>query len=364
LAYPDEISYIWPFRYDAGRIEPVLREELSDPHSRRGLAGKPVLVAARFHTADASMLLLPLRWARIIYLEISAGLYSFTFRLGPAYQFQDAADLASRTIQTAMDVEHLAFRAGDLPCSPLALDAEALSVSWKAFAKLLVAESNLPINAEAKRSLYFHIMAPTAAGAKTRVTRIRRLPSAEDVYGFRLRQGRQYQIKYAHYVPMLEGQDTTIREIMVEPKLASQNIEVNTAEATLIGNYGLDSFFLAAVTPTPMSQIFAIAPKEKMLASQAGAIQINTHRIELPVAVKWSLRWWLLRTFFPGLVLFLALTLIGIANLIEKNFPKLVDGSLKWSDIGSNWYLIVIVLFGSLLASFAVPILQSRSKSK
>src|SRR3974377_1108561 len=66
LAYPDEISYVWPFRYDAGRIEPALRKELSDLHSRRGLAGSRVLIAARFHTAAASAHLLPLRWARII----------------------------------------------------------------------------------------------------------------------------------------------------------------------------------------------------------------------------------------------------------------------------------------------------------
>jgi hypothetical protein len=82
LAYPAGISYVWPFRYDAERVQLDLRNELKTARSCRSLAGSTVLIAARFHTDSADDRLLPIRYGTLIHVDLSAGIYSFHFRVG------------------------------------------------------------------------------------------------------------------------------------------------------------------------------------------------------------------------------------------------------------------------------------------
>ena len=364
LAYPEGISHLWPFRYNAERIEQSLRAELDDARSRRAVFGSSALIAARFHTASADDRLLPIRYATIIHVDVSAGIYSFTFRLGQPLKFSDAPNLQGCTVQTNQHVDFLAFRENVCPQIPTASDPELVGICWKSFAHLIAQETMLPINDEAKRSLFIHISAPAEETVPAPLHRVHKTSSGADVYGFRLKEGRKYELKYSHYVPVLEGANTTIREIDIEPKFASQNLEINTTEATLIGNYGTQSLVFGAVNPTAVWHDFAIAPKEKKLTSQTQGININTHRMQIPVAVSWSFGLWLWRTFVPMMVLFFAFAALGTATIIERNLPKLLDGSLTWSQVAENWLLILIVVIGSSLASIAILVLQTRKKPK
>ena len=82
LAYPAGVSYIWPFRYNAPRVHPDLKKELETAHSCGSLAGSPVLIVARFHTDSADDRLLPIRYGTLVHVDLSAGIYSFHFRVG------------------------------------------------------------------------------------------------------------------------------------------------------------------------------------------------------------------------------------------------------------------------------------------
>jgi hypothetical protein len=364
LAYPTGISYIWPFRYDAPRVQADLRKELESAHACRSLAGKPVLIAARFHTASADDRLLPIRYGTLSHVDLSAGIYSFHFRLGLPIQFDKATDLQSCTVQTSQHVDLLAFRERVTPPVPIAQGEHLIGTCWKSFAQLVVRETHLPLKDEAKRSLFINISAPVGKRKTVPVRQISHGFSGPDVHGYALKEGSRYEVKYSHYVPILEGANTTVQEITVEPSLAAGNFEVNTAKATLIGNYGTQGLIVGAVNPTAVWHEFAIAPAEKKLLSQSGGIEINTQRMRIPISVSWSLGHWIWRTFFPTVVLFFALTLLGIANMIDRNLEKILSGTLKWSQVIDNWILVAIVIVGSGLASLAIPILQARTKPK
>jgi hypothetical protein len=363
LAYPDGVSYLWPFRYDANRIEPTLRSEVDTPGRRRALSGTRALVAARFHTA-AQDRLVPIRYATIVHVGIFAGIYSFSFRLGQPFGFEGASDLLSCSVQTSQDVEHLTFRENVIPPLSSLSEGDLVGVSWKKFAQLLVRENSLPINDEARHSLFIHMGGPEDETVAAPIRRIRKTKSGEDVYGYQLKEGRKYELRYSHLVPALEGINTTVREILIEPKFAGESLEVNTTEATLIGNYGAQSLILGAASPTSIWHELRLAPKEKQLTSQDKNININTHPMRLPLAISWSMKRWFWRTLLPSMGLFVALAILGAANLVDRNLPKLLDGSITWSQLTGSWGIITLVLFGSGLASLFIPILQVRSKPK
>jgi hypothetical protein len=190
LAYPEGVSYIWPFRYSAKRIHADLLREVDDPKTRKKLRGATAIIAARFQTASAADRILIVRYATIIHADIFAGTYSFYFRLGGAPRFADASDLQSNTTTTAQHVDHLAFR--ETIRSPLATieSADLIGVSWRHFARLLTLETTLPIAEEAKRSLFIHVGAPSRKGKDVEAqllwkpTKWPWQPLGEEVYGF------------------------------------------------------------------------------------------------------------------------------------------------------------------------------------
>jgi hypothetical protein len=364
LAYPEGISYIWPFRYDRERIAANVCAEIEDAKSRRALSGQSVLITARFQTENAKQKLLPIRQATLIGVDVWAGVYSFTFRLGQSFQFQQASDLDSCTTQTQQPFDLLAFREEIKPTLEITKAADLAGTAWKAFVRLVANETKLPINKEATRSLFIYVGVPAVGCKSASVDRIQKSPSGSDVYGYKLKEGQNYEVKYSHFIPSLEGKNTTVREIIVRPQFSDATIQFTETEATLIGNYGTQSLMMGAVSPTAVWHGVAIAPAEKKLISQTSNIEINTHRFQIPVSVRWSLFSWLRRKLLPTAVLFAALVALGIANTIDKNLPKLLDGSLKWSQAWDNRWLIAIVILCAAAASLAIPILQSQKKPK
>lgn len=363
LAYPERISYIWPFRYGRNRIAPDVCKEVEDNKSRHTLSGQSVLIAARFQKEDARQKLLPIRQATLIGVDLWAGVYSFTFRLGPSFQFQEASDLDSCTIQTQQPFEILAFREKIEPTLKTITTADLAGTDWKKFVQLVASETKLPINEEATRSLFIYVGAPSIDHKPAPVDRVQKKSPASDVYGYKLKEGRNYEVKYSHYIPYLERHNTTVREIAVRPLFSDNTVQFTEVEATLIGNYGTQSLMMGAVSPTAVWHAVAIAPVEKKLLSQTSNIEINTHRFQIPLSVRWSLSSWIRHKLLPTIVLFIALVALGIANMIDRNLSKLLDGSLKWSEVSHSWLLITIVICSSGAASIAIPVLQSQKKS-
>jgi hypothetical protein len=222
LAYPAGVSYIWPFRYNASRVHPDLKKELETAHSCGSLAGNPVLIAARFHTDSADDRLLPIRYGTLVHVDLSAGIYSFHFRVGLPIQFDKAGDLHSCSVQTTQHVDLLAFREDVTLPVPAVQDEYLIGICWKSFAELVARETRLPLNDEAKRSLFVSISAPAGKRATVPIRQVGRAFSGPDVYGYALKEGCRYEVKYSHYVPILEGADTTVQEIIVEPSSAGE----------------------------------------------------------------------------------------------------------------------------------------------
>jgi hypothetical protein len=199
LAYPAGISYVWPFRYDAERVQLDLRNELKTARSCRSLAGSTVLIAARFHTDSADDRLLPIRYGTLIHVDLSAGIYSFHFRVGLPIQFDKAGDLYSCSVKTTQHVDLLAFREDVTLPVPMVRDEYLVGVCWKSFAELLVQERRLPLNDQAKRSLFISISAPVGKRTTVPVRRISRAFSGPDIYGYALKEQRLYEVRYSHY---------------------------------------------------------------------------------------------------------------------------------------------------------------------
>jgi hypothetical protein len=358
LAYPVGISYIWPFRYGADLVEPSLRDEFDSVSARDNLRGSPILVGARFQTAQRNKFV-PIRRATIIQVDSSTGIYSFLFRLGPAMDFVGKADLATCAVELTQHVDHLAFRA-DLG-APILKDAVPgrFGPSWKEFASLIVRERVLPLNGEAKRSVFFHVLPIQSADGDVSPARIFKSWSKEDVFGFQLKEGHRYVLKFSHYVPCLE-ENTTVREFIVEPKLPTSNVESNKAQITLIGNYGVESVLLGAARPSETWEELVLAPTEKIYTAQDGTSTVIPHQIKVPVRVTWSLSRWIVRTLLPASLLFIALSVLGAANLFDKLLAKIVDKTLTLNAILDQWPLIALILVASGMASLSIPWLQAR----
>jgi hypothetical protein len=277
----------------------------NDERRRRRLKNSRVLIAARFHSAGAEDRVLPIRLARIIHVEVATGIYSLTFRLGRSVDFSSATDLSSCTFITSADVDYLAFEESIHPWNLREVGTAALSQtpedggrSWMAFCSLLSREAVLPINERAKQSLFFHVMAPVCDDddEPAPVKRIRRTRSGDDCYGFRLKEGKRYSFTYSHYVPALEGKNTTVQTITVALNVSGASLELNTNQMNLIGNYGTQTFLVGATAPTSVWHALAIAPQDKTLKSQTGDIEIYSHRVEVPVAVRRSILRWIVRS--------------------------------------------------------------------
>src|SRR5262245_13044391 len=101
LAYPEGITYIWPFRYNRARVSAALLSVFDDARRRRRLKNSPILIAARFHSGGAENRVLPIRLARVIHVGVATGIYSVTFRLGRSVDFSNATDLSSCTFATS-----------------------------------------------------------------------------------------------------------------------------------------------------------------------------------------------------------------------------------------------------------------------
>jgi hypothetical protein len=363
LAYPDGINYVWPFRYDARLVESSLRAEFDTAAMRRALCGASILIGARFLASHTDKFL-PIRRATIIQVDASAGIYSWLFRLGPAMDFVGAADLSNCAVDMTEDVDHLAFRDNLTPPLNQVADYQKLGASWKAFASLIVQESVLPINNDAKRSLFFHINPIRSAAGQVGTKLIFKSWSREDVFGFQLKEGQRYELKFSHYVPSLEGANTTIRAILIQPKLPATNIEPNTTQIDAIGNYGIESIILGAARRSETWEQLALSPTEKVYTAQNGQTQVISHEVKVPVRVAWSLWRWVWRTLLPAVLLFIALAMLGAANILDKLLAKLADGSLSWGKIFAEWPVIVLILVASGVASFTIPLLQARINPK
>ncbi len=340
LAYPEGISYVWPFRYDARLIEPSLRDDFASASTAKLLRGTPILVGARFHSRHTDKFV-PIRLANLIQVDSSSGIYSFYFRLGPAMDFVDATDLVSCAVNITQDVDHLAFRTNLTATKYKVASPTKLGPSWKEFASLIANEVVLPINEGAQRSLFFHIPPIRSATGDVKPERIFKSWSGEHVFGFKLKEGRRYELKFSHFVPSLETTNTTIREVLVEPKLPATNLEPNTTHVTMIGNYGVESLLLGAARPSQVWEQLELAPTEKIYTAQDGTTKINSHEIKIPLRVAWSLRRWIGRTFLPAIFLFIALAALGAANILDKMLEKLSEGTLTWNKILMQWPLSV-----------------------
>lgn len=273
LAYPDGVSYIWPFRYDARLIEPSLRGEFVSEESRRKLAGQSVLVGARFSTKFTDRFI-PIRRAHIIHVDSATGIYRWLFRLGEAIDFVGATNLADCAVQISAPVDHLAFRSDIEVPRAFAKDHSTLGASWKAFATLVSREKSFPINPDAKRSIFLHIQPIQSKSGMLAPARIFKSWSGKNVYGFDLRQGHRYELTLSHFVPSLEKTNSTICRISIEPKLPAANVEPNSAELTLIGNYGSETLVLGAAAPSQTWEQLDLIPSEKVYKSQDGTREI------------------------------------------------------------------------------------------
>jgi hypothetical protein len=320
------------------------------------------ILGARFLQA-ATETLLPIRIGNVVTARREAGICEFHFRLGPMFDFRGASDLA----QAAIDLhsasggsmgQQLAFRAELDPPLPT-LPESSSGASWRRFSELAATDPSLPINDEARRSLFLRLGLPKHGSRAAKVARLRRSSTGVQTFGPVLLEGRDYDLTLVHYVPSLERKHTTLGEVPVDISLPSTNISLNTVTESLLGNYGTQEFMLTTTSASPAWEKLIIAPKAEQYTSQDGTAQINAFGISLPVRAAPSL-WFRLRTrWLRFLGLWLALIVLGAAGIAEKNIRFLLDGTIQLASIVENWWLITAVVVAAGLASIIVADLRA-----
>lgn len=364
-AYPSGFSYIWPFRYDDRLVEPLLRAELAPSEGAKKLVGTDAFLCARFSTAHQDTVL-PLRKITITHVDVSAEIYSFYFRAGPLVDVQSVTKLSEVGLEIPAASRaglgnFLAFRS-QLPTPALASTDPGLEDRvWAKLCQLISAESVLPINEQAKRSLFLRFRIPSLGVNPAPVERLYTSIGQGPVYGAAFREGQAYEVTYSHRVPWLESKNTTVSEIPLDYKLPTSSVELNSPMGSVIGNYQVTHISLAALRSSGTWEELVIAPRERELTAQ-NQEKINAFDLKIPFRVKMSFWYRFYHMWIYVVLMWLALAMLGAVASLAQIVKDISDG--KVVDWGLYKYYFPLNVLASAIASVAIFLVQEKLKDK
>jgi hypothetical protein len=364
-AYPSGFSYIWPFRYDDKWVQPKLQTELATPAGRKKLENTEATLGVRFGNPHSETVL-PLRKITLTHVDTSAGLYSFYFRAGPLVDVQSATELSTVGIpisasEKAVVGSSLAFRSASSMPAVISTDPDLEDRVWAKLCELICSESVLPINPQAKQSLFLRFGIPSAGLHPVAVECLYTSEGQGPVYGASFREGQVYEVTYSHRIPWLGGKNTTVSEIPVDYKLPTSSVELNSPTGSVIGNYQVTHISVAALRSSATWEELVIAPRERDLTSQNGD-KINAFDVKIPFTVKLSILHRFRTTWVYVLLLWLALTMLGVITSIAQLVKDVADG--KPIDFGLYKYYVPLTALASAIVAVVIFLLQEKLKDK
>ncbi len=370
LAYPSNTNYIWPFRYPEELVHASLSERVKKgKRERRTLVGAEVIVGTRFQDQVHTNLFIPIRKAYIRRVELQAGIYQFHFFLGDSFDFRNVSSINDLSISVEIENGKLAFCCDYTDGLPDLCPATAEGDNWNSFSRLVSSETVLPINENAANGLWLKVL---VGDGESRGLGIGIEKGSESWKWWRRKRANRSlfmypsqstRISFAHHLPSLEGKNTTLGEIDINVLSDNSSFELSTVGARAIGNYGVQEFSLAALSPTQITHKISFEFASDKLKSQNDKEVVQTTKYEVPIFVRWSLVHWLRSSALPVLALFLSLFVLGVSGLIERNIGKVIDGSITVSDIFAQWPLVLVVAIASACATLVMPFFKRGSNS-
>jgi hypothetical protein len=354
LACPPGCSYVHPFRYDENWVDPRLSTLLTSTTQGSTLAKRfrSLVIGARFGSSHS---LLPLRKAELLFVERNGPLL-FYFRVNEFVSTGVAQNLNARCI-TIPDPAHnyLAFSA-DM-CGTLdAVSNDDESEHWKHLTTALATDTSLPINPQARRSIFLRPHAPLSGRGKSSKPRLLSTShSGLPHYGFALYPGRTYDMSVSYRIPCLEGAKTTIGEFQIKLEGADPSqLSLSTATLSCVGNYGKQDLEMEPRNSTAVPSTLMLAPPAQSTPQDGSANVLGT-TTSIRYRRKFSLLHWMWATAIPTVLLFLLLILIQVSEVIKDNLESIIKGDLSLHALKANWpYCFIVFIVGA----FGAGVLQ------
>ncbi len=374
-AYPAGFSYAkWAFRYDQSRwVAPALEAEATAQQQKKiQTAG---ILGVRFYDSRQE-LLLPLRRIDVTWIDLTGGITQFYFRVQALLDFtkfdsleQTCLVLPSEELAEDGQVKSaLAFRSSvetsSLPWSP----PDAEDRAWSKLLDLVATNNAVPLRPEVKSATYFRFSNLSEAKKGTfTASELETSQGKGPIYGARLKEGREYQIKLTHRIFSDERRGTApILPIKLE--LPTTHLQLTEPSLEVLGWYQTTPIVFRALRADQVHQILLVRSDKKKEESKPGATETQDVEsdVYLPIPLFIGIDWlyrlrksWALRA---GLAI--VLTIQASVAYFKDFLDKLLEGKASLSDLTHYWPIVLLLLFLGSIASIFVTLLSDHAKSK
>ncbi|HMD87935.1 MAG TPA: hypothetical protein VKF38_02120 [Anaerolineaceae bacterium] len=353
-AYPQEISYFRPFRYRDSWIQDTLLKKIKTAEGRKTLNDNPVIICMRFIDPNFKWLLLPIRKAKLTFIDYSPDNNSIYFRLGSYFNFTGIQELKSACLEIPPAeqsfVSNSLFFESNIQFSDSSFYSQENNEGiWAKYCDFIARDYSLPINKDARNALFLHFEVPE--NKKTApINSIYSSHNRGSVFGPVLSEGDVYDLIISHRVPALISNNVSIKPVTIDFNCPTSNLEISPSSEELTGNYQKHIITISAKKPTGAWEEIIVGP-QKEAEAQDGS-KINTVKLPIPLKIKISL-WYRIKTVYIWLII------LWIALFITVVFDKLLGIDANKSNI----YLILGIALTTLLSSIAIFVLQQRNVS-
>lgn len=353
-AYPTDFSYHRPFRYRDAWIQLALLDEMKSDEKRYSFVGKTAILGMRFLSEQYKSVILPIRQIEITQIDYMPDNHSIYFKMRKMIDFSLIKDLRSICFELP-DEERTDNNMSALFISSNAVMPNNLSfltngreeAAWVAYSDHIALDRTVPINDEARNSLFFCFCKPYQANAcKTEeIYHSRRMGK---LFGARLVEGENYELSILHRTPILIVTHTTFGRVNVKYESPSGNIELSQSEEDFTGNYQTHIIpFTAKKQSGTWEEIIVKPIAEKVIINDERTI--NTLSLKIPVKIHYSFLYHFKSFYIFVVLLWFVLILTELLEGIAEN--KL---SLPW---------IIIYSISSALAAILIVVVSQRGKS-
>jgi hypothetical protein len=376
-AYPAGFSYQkWAFRYDPSKwVSGSLQTEVVKQVQKK--IQLPGILGVRFGKTRPE-LVLPLRRIEVTWFDLSDGIDQFYFRVQALLDFSKFTSLEQACL--TLPAEELA-EGGELKNalafrSAVNVDAlqwsppETEGLAWSKMLDLVADNKVVPLRPDVKSAVYLRFSnVKDAKKGVLQATELEVSPGKGPVYGARLKEGREYEIKLSHRILSEEQEETATAPILpVKMELPTTHLQLTQPALEVLGWYQTTPIVFKAVQSDQAHQVLLIRADKKKQKSAAGGAETEDAESEayLPIPLKVSIGWlyrmrtnWALRI---GLAI--VLTLQAAITYLKDFLDKLLEGKASLSDLIGFWPVFLILFFLGAVASILVTLLSGQAKSK
>lgn len=322
------------------------------------MKSQEALLCMRFSKDDYKSTIIPVRKAKITFLEYLPNNNSVYFTLENMFNFKDIKSLKDASLMLPGNLqdqlsESLFFSADiDLPLSECTSWQEE-DEAWSAYVDLIAKDTYFPINKEAKKSIFLRLRS-ISSKQRAEACKIHESYSSGIKHGILLHEGNSYDLIFMHRIPCLIGSSASIIKSKLTISSNTGNLEFNTLTDELSANYQRHILTVSAINPTMAYEEITIdKPESETIKTQSESV-LNITSLKIPVKVKRS-HWYRFKTKYAWLFLIWLSLFLGA---IIKAYLGRKDDLFFTNNL--NFILVSAGL--AVLSAWGVYMLQQKNK--